>query len=225
MNLDKITMHKELEHLLGAIERSDFNDYPYEHFYATEVFSEGFYERILNELPSDEDYFYLMHQDCILDKEKGISARLRCPLPNDRLIGVWNEVSEIFHSEELRVALFNKFKKTVKADPCDPHVSLMRDKKQYKILPHPDSRTKVITTQMYLPHDNSHEDVGTLVNIKSGDKFTNYKQFPFHRNTYYAFSVGEESYHSVDAVDYESFDRNTLMTIYYKEGKAPKDGY
>ena len=51
----QIDMNRELNHLLESIDKSDYNDYPYEHFYATEVFSEEFYERILNELPSAQD--------------------------------------------------------------------------------------------------------------------------------------------------------------------------
>ena len=42
-----MAMDKELNSLLAAIEKSDYSHIPYEHFYMTDIFSEEFYNEII----------------------------------------------------------------------------------------------------------------------------------------------------------------------------------
>jgi hypothetical protein len=219
---------KELDHLIDSVNKSDYFDFPYEHFYATNVFSDKFYDQMLDEMPTDEEFSYLLHSDCMLDKEKEISARLQCALTEEsvnKMTNIWKDVYEIFTSDKLKSVLMEKFKKTVRLDNCKAYPYLIRDKKHYKITPHSDIPAKIITTQMYLPRDNSHEDIGTIIYVeKKSGRFRKYKEFKFHRNTYYGFPVCYNTFHGCDIVEYDNYDRNSLMNLYYKVGHAPLQG-
>ena len=206
-------MDSELKSLISAIENADYDAHPFEHLYATNIFSERFYESLLQALPEDSVYESF--------SPKRWPDRLQAPL-EDLPNPIWKRVASIFKSKELKEALFDRFSKTIKNVPCSPALYLFRDKEQLEIDPHPDIARKVITSQMYLPPDNSHEQFGTK--ILEGDTLESlkvYKQFKFHRNSYYAFPVGETSWHSYagfKGTDYkESFNRDTLMCFYYDD--------
>ena len=221
------TYDEELDHFLNAVDNADYSKVPYEHCYIHNIFSDTLYEELLEKLPSDESYYYMRHPE--LAEYGKESPRLRLELDNKYVETlpeghVFRTVAKILHSKELKSLFFKKFKHTLKRDnrlglKCSPQPCFIRDKKGYKIKPHPDSLRKVITFQIYLPEDNSNEDVGTIVNTKdkpgkSKDSWSVYKQFKFHRNTAYAFPVSKDSWHSVDTLG-KDFDRNTMMSIYY----------
>ena len=203
-------MDSELKSLISAIENADYGAHPFEHMYATNIFSEKFYESMLQAIPADSEY--------VPFDPKLWTDRLRAPL-EDLPGPIWERVSAIFKSKELKEALFDKFKNTIKPLPCSPALYLFRDKSRYGIGAHTDIAPKVITSQMYLPHDNSHEQLGTSILERVTRKNLKvYKQFKFHRNSYYAFPVGAASWHAYYGKDHEEdFNRDTLMCIYYDD--------
>tara|TARA_R110000751_G_scaffold23590_2_gene65142 strand:+ start:147 stop:920 length:774 start_codon:yes stop_codon:yes gene_type:complete len=234
-------MDIELKNLIEAINKSDYHTDPYEYFYMSSVFSEEFYQEILDSLPEDDGYEHFHHRDAsIKDKDgatTGLSTRRRAKL-NSTFIkkqgGVWGRFAKILYSEELKDILFDKFEKSLSAREealgsgpsvygAKPSVFLFRDKNGYKIAPHPDSAGKAITFQIYLPEDNSHENVGTIINKKVDKKengrscrsMVEHARHKFHRNSGYAFPVNSQSWHSVDTLSAPDFDRNSLMVIYY----------
>jgi len=214
---------QELKHVVNAVKDAEYDNVPYEHCYIKNIFSDQVYDELLKNLPSDDQYYYMKHPDL---KEYGVeSPRLRFELDKQH-IGtlpdnhIFHVVVKILHSKELRSSFFEMFKTTLKRDnrlnlDCAPQPCFMRDKQGYKIKPHPDSGGKIVTFQIYLPEDNSHENVGTIVNTRHGKEFKIHKQFKFHRNTAYAFPVSKNSWHSVDTLSDGDFDRNSLMSIYY----------
>jgi hypothetical protein len=207
-----LDMDKELQNLINSIEKSDYEDYPYEYLHAVNLFSDEFYNDILNHLPPDERFFHLMHPDAILDRERKISSRLH--IDTQKLSGpLWKRVNDILQSKELKSTLLDRFRKTVRTSECSITSYLSRDKKQYKISPHPDTTLKIISVIIYLPNDNSHENLGT--NILFED-FKLFKKVKFHRNSGIAFPVNSNSFHSVDPTPYEGkYDRNSLQCFYY----------
>ena len=221
------TYEEELKHFINAVDSADYSKLPYEHCYINNIFSDEVYDEILKNLPHDEDYYYMKHPD-LSDYGKE-SPRLRIELNSNYVSTlpeghVYRLVTKILHSKELKALFFDKFKDTlVKSNrhklQCSPQPCFMRDKTSYKIKPHPDSLGKIVTFQIYLPEDNSHENVGTIVNTDKGhgssERFPIYKQFKFHRNTAYAFPVSKTSWHSVNTLVDEEIDRNSLMSIYY----------
>ena len=289
-----MTIDKELSSLLASIEKSDYSDVPYEHFYMTDIFSEEFYNEIIEFLPSDSAYLPINHPDAN-NEEKGWTGTKRKSKKNkdgnerprskrggkstrgiiclnrafiEKATGPWERVANILYSPELKDALFKKFNKTIlfrgskgwrdgRHNPlyytahnfkAEPTVSLVRDKEAYQIKIHPDSYKKIVTFQLYLPKDNSHENIGTIVNAPVGKgvpkewlkkrnekvdgrgpayhdgkqaKLPEYKRFKFHRNSGYAFPVSDRSFHSVEKLPLlEGFNRDTIMIIYYLQKGA-----
>ena len=197
-------MNKELQHVINAVENAAVYDYPYKYF-----FSNSFYDEILKNLPTTDEYTYYRRSRYRFQMEQSDKE-------------VIQEANTILKSKELQDAYFTKFKKALIKEErsntsvyCNP--TLMRDVKGYSISPHRDHHRKVITTQIYLPQDNTHENCGTIMNIKEGEQFINYKQFKFHRNTSYAFVRSDNSWHSADISTENNFDRNSIMFIYYTE--------
>tara|TARA_Y100000310_G_scaffold213085_1_gene213989 strand:+ start:2592 stop:3410 length:819 start_codon:yes stop_codon:yes gene_type:complete len=225
---DKVLFSSELDHVVNAVNNAEYYNEPYEHCYIKNIFSDWVYEELLRVLPPDDEYYFMKHPE--LSEYGTESPRLRLELdkayikklPKGHVLRL---VNKILHSKELKDAFFTKFKATLEINnrhklECTPQPCFMRDKKGYKIKPHPDSGGKIITFAVYLPEDNSHEDVGTIVNTKDvsaghAKKWQVHRQFKFHRNTAYAFPVTKTSWHSVDTLSDGDFDRNSLFSIYY----------
>jgi hypothetical protein len=80
---------------------------------------------------------------------------------------------------------------------------LYRDVDGYAIVPHPDTRKKVVTMQLYCPTDGSQADLGTTLYqaslrglLHAGSRFLEpVKTLPFLPNVGYAFTV-LKAYHS-----------------------------
>ena len=78
---------------------------------------------------------------------------------------------------------------------------LTRDIPGYLITPHTDTRWKGITVQLYLPKDDANTDIGTIFHEKLPDGSMPKKaQMRFAPNSGYAFAVGDDTWHSADAV-------------------------
>jgi len=201
-------VNKELEHVINAVRAAVIYDYPYDYCYITNFFSNSFYDELLKNLPAPGEYDYYRRK----------RYRFKMKQSDNEVI---REAVKILTSKKLQNAYFTKFKKAlIKGERdktevvCEP--TFMKDTQGYYISPHRDHGLKVLTTQIYLPEDNTHENSGTIMNIKEGEQFINYKQFKFHRNTSYAFVRSANSWHSVDTLTEDNFDRNSIMFIYYK---------
>jgi hypothetical protein len=93
---------------------------------------------------------------------------------------------------------------------------LLRDLGGYKISIHCDSFRKAITTQYYLPRDESQLHLGTTFHEKRRDgTFEEVTTLEFAPNTGYAFPVVADSWHSVRQMNQDDGERNSLMLIYY----------
>jgi len=162
---------------------------------------------------------------------------------DDASAPLWRGISEALRSPQLKRKIFAAFRaplsKRFKVPPAGaedidgfPNPALIRDLGGYEISPHPDSPSKVVTTQYYLPRDATQEDLGTalyklkilqLKNLVSPrNAFVNVKQFPFRPNSMYGFAVTRTSWHGRELVPLASEARNTLLNIYYD---APGKGY
>ena len=109
---------------------------------------------------------------------------------------------------------------------CKP--SLFRDLEGYEIPPHPDGRAKIVTMQLYLPHDRSQLALGTSLYQRrltmSGlyswrGRFRKVKQFAFQPNSGYAFAVSnslaKKSWHGRESLPQGCGVRNSLLNIYF----------
>jgi hypothetical protein len=93
---------------------------------------------------------------------------------------------------------------------------LTRDIPGYLITPHPDTRWKGITVQLYLPADDANTDIGTIFHdvLPDGSK-PKHSQMRFARNTGYAFAVGTDTWHSADPVHNRVKTRDSILLTYF----------
>ena len=223
------TLEQAGQHLSECIRDTPLCTSPYGHLELVSPFDPALYPEILENLPSTELYRDLRHHDAMLPD--GRSARLKfdlLPANINRLSGsqktFWHEIARQMKSSPVNSAYKQKFAETLQSVTGRPIEKikincfpvLFRDIAGYKITIHPDSHRKAITTQYYLPADESQTHLGTLFHEQLPDgSFNEGKLRPFAPNSGYAFGVTPDSWHSVRQMDSEDKPRNTLMNIYY----------
>ena len=221
---------KILDRFAVALDEGKRYDEPYL-LYNFLPFSEQLYSEILANLPADSAYMPLKHGDAL--RPDGTYARLVFPLKPERVRAhlsgetrdFWLEFSDILRDDRLRDMFKRAFESELKKRfnlpleevPALPVPMLMRDLTQYKISIHHDIDTKVITTQYYLPGDESQRHLGTNIYRQSpAGKFELVRKMEFVPRAAYCFAVSKYSWHSVDPMGEGEAPRNSLMLIYFR---------
>lgn len=214
-------------HLIDVIGLTSVEKSPFHHQVLQEAFPPSVYEAMRAALPTDGYYRDLHHHDARLPDGK--SARLQFPLLTaniDRLPSaqraLWLAVTKGVTDRRVLSAYRAAFAKPLEALTgraaasirLRPYATLFRDLGGYKISIHPDSPRKAITTQFYLPGDQSQAHLGTLFHRREADgSFHAERAMRFAPNTGYAFAVTPDSFHSVNPMTVEDRPRDTLMVI------------
>ena len=230
---------KVLDHVIEAIDASVAHDEPFGHCYIENVFPQNFYAEMLSQLPDNEVYHALNPK--VWSRGDGESTRDRMLLSKQGLEPLkgemksfWTTVTNVITSEQLKRAIFAKLWKDIalrfKVSREDvpgiktyPRAVLFRDRDEYRIKPHPDGESRIVTMMYYLPKDLSQEDLGTSLYVKQpplkrlfGKKFKEVKRFAFRPNCGYAFVVNRlperTSWHGRELLEPESGVRNTILT-------------
>ncbi len=107
--------------------------------------------------------------------------------------------------------------------------TLYRETDGFEILPHPDTRKKIVTMHLYWPADRSQLDLGTALYRRKllawpfggwQNRFAKVKQFPFQPNSGYAFVVNNtlsrKSWHGREKLPAGAGVRNTLLNTFYE---------
>jgi len=223
-----------LQHLLEVVERTPLESEPWEHVCLSPVFPSALYLEVIRHLPETRYYGELKHSDARLPSGESARRKLELrPAPLRQLPEpartFWMEVAAALHSAELQQAfsarfsamLRERFDMPIPEMPLRPVAMLLRDLGGYKISIHSDSLRKAITTQYYLPKDDSQVHLGTVLHTKdsASGAFQKVKSLQFLPNTGYAFPVAADSWHSVEQMTDTDGERNSLMLIYYvKQG-------
>lgn len=195
-------------HFIGRLAAADVVPSPYPHIYLTRCFPEWYYEEMLKELPPDSAY-----------TDRTFENRAMCRIVE--LPGFWKELSEWMLTRETIIAVLEVFglKKNVQAD-----VRLVRDSEGYKIKPHTDIKSKLLSLLFYLPKEDT--DGGTSIMVPKEPGFTSdgLKRFefqdfnkvytaPFSRNTMFGFPRSDISFHGVEPTTMKQRDV-LLLNIY-----------
>ncbi|WP_439135938.1 hypothetical protein [Pseudomaricurvus sp.] len=236
-----------LSYLLASIERAEYYEEPFCHLCFTDFFPVDVYQKMMSLQPRGQFYKDLNHKEALL--ANGSSTRQVLPFNPQRLDELdeeeqhfWSVIQKTMADERLRQALFHKLsvgigqrlkidKSEAKTVPAWPKGGLFIDKSGYRISPHRDVFTKLVTTQFYLPADDSQKELGTSLyrrdwkgrlnrefnklGLAQRQEFTHEKTFPFMPNTGYAFVVGPKSWHGREPLPEGSRERRSLMHIYY----------
>ncbi|MFZ2103373.1 MAG: hypothetical protein WAU86_22705 [Oricola sp.] len=200
-------------HAAASIEAADVFSAPFPHIFFRDFFPAGFYRQLLDNLP-DHAVFDQLNKERTRFLARLYDGHIERVDPDPR--GPWRKVSAVLQSSEVERAIRHKLaegleirrkgEKLASADDLALFAKpvLYEDLDGYRIRPHPDTRKKVVTMQLYMPRDDSQKDLGTTLyrmSVKGMFRIGSWllepaKTFPFLPNVGYAFVV-LKPYHSV----------------------------
>jgi hypothetical protein len=210
---------------VASIEAADHFSFPFPYIFFRNFFPTDFYRDLIRSIPT-EGY----------DPITGTGTRMALRLYGDNVEKInpelrtaWAAVSAMLTSKEvegaIRVNLNDGLEIRARGDkvPSASDLNLVakpviyRDIDGYQIKPHPDTRKKVVSMQLYCPGDASQEALGTTlyrVSLKGLMQVRSYclepvKTIPFLPNVGYAFVV-LKAYHSLTKMSWHG--RPTIKT-------------
>jgi hypothetical protein len=186
---------------------------------------------MLTAMPVASDYRPMSGRAAGNDLADGTHTRVKIDLfpeyirslPSEKR-AVWDVVGRALCSEAVKQAFIQRLAPGLRgrfgAGFADvgmyPIPILTRDIPGYKIPPHPDSRWKGITVQLYLPRDNAMSHIGTIFHERLPDgSLPTRTQMKFSPNTGYAFAVADDTWHSADTVGPEVTTRDSILLTYF----------
>jgi hypothetical protein len=202
------------QYIAASVDAARAGEAPFPHLVFEQVFPDDVYASMLAAMPVAADYRAMSGRAKGNDMADGTHTRVKLDLfpeyirnlpPEKRAL--WDVVGQALCSRELKAALVRRLApglgRRFGADFAKvalyPVPILTRDIPGYRITPHPDTRWKGITVQLYLPRDNSAAHVGTIFHERLADgSLPKHSQMKFAPNTGYAFAVGENTWHSAD---------------------------
>ena len=213
----------------ASVDAAPASEAPFPHLVLDHVFPDDLYDAMMNAMPVVSDYRPMSGRAKGLDAADGTHTRVKIDLfpeyirhlpPEKR--AVWDVVGRVLCSDTVRDAfvrrlakpLANRFAKVA----LYPVPILTRDIPGYRIYPHPDTRWKSITVQLYLPRDDSTPHIGTIFHDRQPDgSLPKHTQMKFLPNSGYAFAVGDNTWHSADPVGTEVTTRNSILLTYFDD--------
>ena len=186
--------------LIARIGAAPLDRTPCDHVRLEQIFEPELNRQLLDNLPDQAQYDEQIHKDALLPD--GRYARLRFELTEENLArlaepkrsfwqGVLNEVRspeiERAYKEKFRAALTKRFGRDPMLVETVQRPVLFRDIAGYKISVHADNLDKVITSQIYLPRDDSQAHLGTSFHRRKADRsFEKVKSLPGKAKKEYA---------------------------------------
>lgn len=201
-----------IDHAVASIEAAEFSAQPYPHIVFRDFFPRTFYQDLVHNVPT-QGY----------EPITASRSRMALRLYGDHVKGIerelqpmWDAVSAMLTSPQLEDAIRRRLHPGLEIRARGDKVAsaadlklvakpvVYRDTDGYEIKPHPDTRKKVVTMQLYCPEDDSQESLGTTIyqmSLKGLLHPRSYclepvKTVPFLPNVGYAFVV-LKAYHSL----------------------------
>jgi len=190
---------------VASVEAAEHSSFPFPHIVFRNFFPADFYRDLVRSVPT-EGY------DPIIDTGTRMALRLygaNVEKIDPALRPLWSAVSTMLTSKMLERAIRNRLHDGLEIRARGDKVPgaddlklvakpvVYRDSDGYQIKPHPDTRKKVVTMQLYCPTDASQEALGTTLyraSLKGLLHVGSYclepvKAIPFLPNVRYAFVV------------------------------------
>lgn len=218
--------------LVSAIASSARQAVPFEHVLLSSCFPRELYKSMISNFPRKEYLTPLRHADAMVNGELtrlqlnlGKEAWDRLPVPE---VGFWKGVHAGVTSRAVRDALFSVHKEVLEErhGPAfermrmEIRATLICDLAGYRIGIHPDIASKIVTTQFYLPVDDSRSHIGTRFYRVEEKGFAFDRQVQFLPNSGYSFPVTDTSFHGVSPLDAVDSPRYSIMLVYYAIKRA-----
>ena len=233
-------LRRVLESATNSILNAEAFRKPYPLIRFRDFLPSDFYARLLQRFP-DVDRFAGLNGDGTRREYALFDERSDPGSEESRAL--WGIVRRVLTSPEIASALREKldegFRMRSKRSgegwpiPMHPRPVLYTDLNGYAIKPHPDTRRKVLTMQIYLPADDSQRDLGTTIYKISPRGVFAWKSYglakdktlPFLPNTGYAFvvihpaySLLRSSWHGREAISVPvEKPRLSILNTYYRD--------
>ena len=229
-------------HLVYQVMNTPIREYPYPHFFTTNVFPQNFYAEIMKHMPDENDYQTLKEQGVVhipSDEVEKFERRSVITLHDDNIKVIdesirdfWLEFTKTLTSPEFLIPLMYKFQTWFINEygedvdiPYWGEVNLMRDTEMWNLDPHTDLENEILAMFIYLPPDDTTSYLGTSVYTPKEPGFTGVggmwyarknfdcvNTFPFLPNSIAVFYRNNTSFHGVECV-YKTGDVRNLITI------------
>lgn len=186
-----------------SVEMAKMSKVPFLHLYIKEFFTKEDFREMIANMPNN----YVE-----IEKSRGTKGYPErfTAIPKGE---IWDKVIGKLTDGRLKKALLEKFGIEDKGFAED--VLLVRDLPGYKIPPHTDSTSKIITVLIYLPQDESFVGEGTSMFVprkkgftcKDGrhykfEDFKKVKTMPFKPNSAFIFARTDNSFHGVEPCEH-----------------------
>jgi hypothetical protein len=236
-----------LESATNSILNAEAFRKPYPLIRFRDFFPSDFYARLLQRFP-DVDRFAGLNGDGTR-REYALYDERSDP-GSEESRALWGIVRRVLASTEVASALREKLDEGFRIRsrrsgegwpiPMHPRPVLYTDLNGYAIKPHPDTRRKVLTMQIYLPSDDSQRELGTAIYKISPMGVFAWKSYglvkdktvPFLPNSGYAFvvihpaySLLRSSWHGREAISVPvEKPRLSILNTYYRDPSPQPSG-
>ena len=222
----------------ASVDAARASDVPFHHLLLDPIFPGEVYNAMRAGMPAASDYRSMSGRSRCHRAPDGTPTRIKLDLfpeyirhlpPAKRAI--WHLVGRALCAPAVKEALVRRLapglRRRFGADFIKvgmyPIPILTRDFSGYRITPHTDTRWKGITVQIYLPPDNGHPQIGTILHERMADGTLARKtQMRFLPNSGYAFAVGDDTWHSADPVGPEVSARDSILLTYFVDSGVPR---
>lgn len=204
-------------HVTNALHFATKFRVPFPHFFVENVFPAGFYEELMILLAQKKDFHTEKFANREFADEVGIPT-----LDFMREKGFLHDMLNLFHVDAAN--RFNGIQTKIGYD-----LRLIRDSQNYKIGPHTDTPSKVLSLLFYLPDDDTYRECGTSVFVPEARYFTcpggphhpfeGFREVwraPFLPNSCFGFWKTNNSFHGVLPLPVQ-FRRDVLLYNIYAE--------
>lgn len=229
-------------HLAYRLGNARILEYPYPHFYQTDVFPAAYYRDMLAHLPSPQDMVPIAQARGVRGYDErfvfDFSAKSLAALPPAKG-GFWRSLHQwMVVQGSFNTLVFQRMKPYITKRFGDvsglnlySETLLVQDTVNYSLGPHTDAVRKVVTLLFYLPADDTQAHLGTSLYVPNDPAFTcrggphhersrfsRLHTMPFLPNTLFAFAKTDNSFHGVEPVTGADTRRWLLLyDIYLRE--------
>jgi hypothetical protein len=226
-----LDLTRTIEHVVGAIDAAVERREPFHHLQFSGFFPADTYSAMLASMPALEDYGAMSGRAGLARTPQGDRARTKIDLFPECMAhlpeaktSIWARVGKALRTRQVQEAFVRRLAPSLErrfgprygSVRLYPIPTLLRDVPGYRIGVHSDTHWKGMTVQIYLPRDTSIAHVGTVFHRRNPDaSFGEASRMPFSPNTGYAFTVGSDTYHSVDRLGPEVRTRDSIMLTYF----------
>jgi len=227
-----------VKHMVESIDGAEAAEVPFYHLVLDDFFPAEIYQEMLDRMPTSQSFRALAGRNNYNIRADGTSTRVKIDLFPEYLRhmdGVqkelWKSVGRAFCAPAVKAAFVRRLAPGLKRRFGDAYQSvgmfpipmLTRDTDGYRIPEHTDTRWKGITVQLYLPRDESQNGIGTVFSERLADgSFRRVTQMAFVPNHGYAFAVGDNTWHSVDAIGRQPKPRDSILHTYFVDDSVFK---